>query len=103
PIKVTAPATAGRYTLEFDMVQEGVAWFGKQGSATSRHTVTVRRNGVRLRSTPPAQPTKESLMNMYPLKLTEVIGAVRAGGGSVLDIIERGDLNWTQYIYYCTK
>ncbi len=35
------PAEPGTYTLEFDMVVEGQAWFGSLGSPTTRVTVTV--------------------------------------------------------------
>ena len=34
PIKVQAPDAAGRYILEFDLVQEHVAWFTQHGSST---------------------------------------------------------------------
>src|SRR5436309_5125286 len=32
PLKITAPATAGDYVMEVDMVQELVAWFRDKGS-----------------------------------------------------------------------
>jgi len=41
PLTVNAPAP-GRYILELDMVQEGVSWFGLQGSPTLRLPVEVR-------------------------------------------------------------
>src|SRR5207248_2685765 len=40
-LSVRAPATAGNYILELDMVQEAVCWFRDRGSATSRIAVTV--------------------------------------------------------------
>lgn len=39
---IAAPAAPGTYTLELDLVQEGVTWFGYQGSKTLRRTVTVQ-------------------------------------------------------------
>lgn len=39
---ITAPAQAGTYTLEIDMVQEGVAWFGARGGTPLRVAITVR-------------------------------------------------------------
>ncbi len=39
---VEPPTEAGVYVLEFDLVQEGVAWFADRGSPTTRVTVTVR-------------------------------------------------------------
>ncbi len=38
---VGVPATGGTYSLRFDLVQEGVAWFSGRGVATSAQTVTV--------------------------------------------------------------
>lgn len=38
---ITAPKTPGEYFMELDMVQEGVAWFGEKGSATTKVKVTV--------------------------------------------------------------
>jgi len=41
PLLVTAPKDPGDYTLEVDLVQEGVAWFSEKGSPTARVKVTV--------------------------------------------------------------
>lgn len=38
---VTAPAEAGRYQIEVDMVQEAVCWFAQKGSPTARVPVVV--------------------------------------------------------------
>ena len=40
---ITAPKQPGEYTIELDMVQEGVAWFGEKGSPTTKAKVTVVR------------------------------------------------------------
>ena len=42
PLNVNAPAAAGHYFLEIDMLQEGVSWFGLLGSPTVRIPVEVR-------------------------------------------------------------
>ncbi len=41
-LHVTAPAQPGNYLLEIDLVQEGVTWFGSQGSAPIRVPVRVK-------------------------------------------------------------
>jgi hypothetical protein len=41
--KVSAPNQAGDYILEFDMVQEAVAWFKDKGSQTARIKVALKR------------------------------------------------------------
>jgi hypothetical protein len=40
---ITAPKQPGEYTIELDMVQEGVSWFGDKGSPTTKAKVTVVR------------------------------------------------------------
>ncbi len=40
-LTVTAPPSAGEYTLEVDLLQEGVSWFGLRGSTTLRLNVAV--------------------------------------------------------------
>ncbi len=40
--KVNAPNAVGEYILEFDMVQEQVAWFGSMGTETLRLAVVVK-------------------------------------------------------------
>ena len=42
-LTVTAPSMPGVYTLELDMVHEGVTWFYQQGSPTLRWQVTVEK------------------------------------------------------------
>lgn len=38
---ITAPKEPGEYTIELDMVQEAVSWFGDRGSQTTKTRVTV--------------------------------------------------------------
>jgi hypothetical protein len=40
---ITAPKAPGDYTMELDMVQESVAWFGDKGSPTTKVKVTVAK------------------------------------------------------------
>jgi hypothetical protein len=44
-INVAVPATPGTYCLIYDLVKEGVTWFGNQGGTTSPLTVTVAPAG----------------------------------------------------------
>jgi len=41
PLLITAPKIPGDYTLEVDLVQEGVAWFHEKGSPTANIKVKV--------------------------------------------------------------
>jgi hypothetical protein len=40
---ITAPKEPGEYTMELDMVQEGVSWFADKGSPTTKAKVMVVR------------------------------------------------------------
>jgi SAM-dependent methyltransferase len=40
-MRLTAPEEAGRYTVELDMVDEGICWFAQQGSKTAMATLEV--------------------------------------------------------------
>ena len=42
PIEIPAPEQPGRYTLKFDLVNEGVDWFERCGSPTTTKTLLVR-------------------------------------------------------------
>ena len=42
--QVAAPTTPGTYTLKYDVVQEGVAWFSSQGMTMPARTVVVAVN-----------------------------------------------------------
>ena len=42
-LQITAPKEPGEYTLEIDMVQEAVNWFGERGSPTTKAKVTVAK------------------------------------------------------------
>jgi hypothetical protein len=41
-LQATAPARTGPWTLELDMVDEGVTWFSSLGSPTARLDIVVR-------------------------------------------------------------
>lgn len=41
PLEVTAPKDPGEYTLEVDVIQEGVAWFSDKGSVAGKTKITV--------------------------------------------------------------
>jgi len=43
PLLVTAPTTPGEYTLEVDVIQEGVMWFSDKGSPTAKTKITVAK------------------------------------------------------------
>lgn len=76
-LDVTAPDEPGRYVLEVDVVQEGVAWFAESpGSATARCTVDVVAAD--------AAPLEPVHMDMHVIADDEVRSVVAAAGGEVV-------------------
>jgi hypothetical protein len=43
-VEATAPAEPGEYSLEFDLMQEGVGWFADHGSKPSITKVQITPN-----------------------------------------------------------
>ncbi len=88
PLRVSAPALAGRHTLELDLVQEQVSWFAHRGSASLRLAVTVSpaegdQPAPTGENSAAAQPFTP-LMEMYSVSREEVRSTVIAAGGEVL-------------------
>ena len=78
---VNAPATPGRYLLEFDMVHEGVTWFAQKGSTPLRLPVRVRSRR-RLPWQPPAhQPEADAGTTRHGDARHPDVGDHRGGGG----------------------
>jgi hypothetical protein len=40
--KIQTPEIPGKYILELDMVQEGVAWFGQRNNRTYRKEIIIK-------------------------------------------------------------
>ena len=120
---VTTPKKPGSYILELDMVQEGVAWFKDNGSATVRINVEIRRPALldacckishawgallhmfggalsrcKLRKFNP-------IMEMYSIPRDEVIELINRNGGTVVSTQKDKSAGerWISYRYYATK
>jgi SAM-dependent methyltransferase len=92
-VPVRVPDRPGRYELELDVVQEGVAWFAERGSTPARVPVRVRPpirhpvrwlRGVRRASSPP-------VMEMHCIPREEVSRVIAAGGGRLVDAYVAND------------
>jgi SAM-dependent methyltransferase len=102
----TAPARAGRYVLELDMVQERVAWFADRGSPTLRADVKVRRPAPGPEATPTTDaPPPPPPFAMHPLPRAEVLAAVAEAGAEVVAV--RDDIfsgpDWISHTYVVRK
>jgi SAM-dependent methyltransferase len=118
-LTVTAPARAGDYYLELDVVEEGLAWFGERGSPTLRLPVRVRRPSFLSRrriearpheATPIASTTVSTLgpttydippVHVYWVEEDDLRAAIESAGGRI--VAERDDPAVSGYIskQYC--
>ncbi len=110
-LTINAPARSGNYRLEFDLVEEGVAWFGDLGSAITSVAVPVDRARSRplarfrraARTTePPAEPKP---FTMNGLTHQQVSDAVAAAGGRILssEPDTSGGHHWEGYRYFVVR
>lgn len=119
-LEVTAPADAGRYQLEVDMVQECVTWFAQKGSATAR--VAIEVTAVDTPPPPPEPPPAAPPLTfrqrlrkwlgrgaptfeMHVIPRAEVEQIVRASGGSLLHAVDDNAAGerWVSYTYICRR
>jgi SAM-dependent methyltransferase len=92
---VTAPATPGVHRLQFDVVQEGVAWFATCGSDTAEVTLRVV-DAASAAPTPqaPRPPLRaadpdgdpEPVMEMHAVPRQEVESILLDAGARLLDV-----------------
>ena len=114
-LTVTAPAHAGDYFVELDIVEEGLAWFADRGSPTLRLPLRVRRPSIlsRRRIATPAhetrpiasasEPTSYDIppVHVYWVEEDELRAAIESAGGRI--VAERDDPAVSGYIsrQYC--
>ena len=104
-IVVTAPDKPGSYILEFDLVHEGVCWFGHRGSKTAQRKITVL--GTKDTASLPAKNKSDTfrpVMEMYGIPKKEVVDLIRKSNGEVLDIEQNvaAGSEWISY-RYCVR
>lgn len=128
---IRAPAAAGAYILEVDMVQEGVAWFKSHGSATAVASLEIQEGRVDRQTglSPQSrllrcgkrlvagllggksfrQDTVDSVsspvMELHGIPREQVVALLRSAGGRLVDV-QRHDVcgpAWRSYRYVLTK
>jgi SAM-dependent methyltransferase len=89
-LEVTAPQAVGAWTLQVDLVQEGVSWFAAAGSTLTEAPVTVAAPSRLQRFRRRAQPRRsEAPMEMHPMPEVEVATWVADAGGRLV-----GSFDW---------
>ncbi len=120
-LDVTAPSAPGRYALEIDGVQEGVAWFADKGNRPARLAVVVsagpslasRLRHVAIRPGPRAPGNDRELRaarkEMFGWPADEVRAFIAACGGTVADVIDWDEISgtrsydWQRRGFVCTR
>jgi len=98
-LTVTAPAAAGKYLLELDMVQEGVSWFKHKSSTPAWIPVEVEPAPISAAAETPPR------MELYGVEKDEVIGVLSASGARLLDSLpdDSAEAKWVAFKYFATK
>ncbi|MGQ0839914.1 methyltransferase domain-containing protein [Actinokineospora sp.] len=101
---VTAPPEPGRYELEFDLLQESVAWFGQVGSDTVRVPVEVVRAPERVEE-PESVTEGPAQMEMHAIPSALVRGVFEHCGCEVVAAIpdDLAGAEWESYTYLVRK
>lgn len=117
-VVVTAPDAPGRHHLQFDVVQEGVAWFASCGSEPADVTVSVASSAEPMadvaRATPqpdsacPASPggeLDEPVMEMHAVPREQVEAILRDAGARLIDVrrVHHCGPLWLAFRYDVTK
>ena len=104
-ITVTAPLRPGKYILELDMLQEGVAWF-KQNSGAARIQAEIGPAPAPVTTTTTettaAAPPR---MEVYGVEKETVVEILAASGAKVLDITDDSSAGpkWISFLYFAVK
>ena len=111
-LTVTAPPKPGSYSLQIDLVEEGITWFADRGSSLATTPVTVQRGERRLRQRlrpqrepQPAVQAEPELFTMNGLPRARVERAVIEAGCTVVEAVPNGNggMHWEGYQYFVTK
>ncbi|HZB97863.1 MAG TPA: class I SAM-dependent methyltransferase [Candidatus Sulfotelmatobacter sp.] len=90
-LRITPPRP-GPHLLELDLVQEGVSWFSQRGSEPARVPVQVGRRRALRRMLGQWSHNGEDVrpvMEMHCLPQEDVNAVVNAGGGVIVDTIDK--------------
>jgi ubiquinone/menaquinone biosynthesis C-methylase UbiE len=104
-LQVTVPAEPGSYTLELDMVHEGVTWFAHRGSSTLRIPVRVREPRWPRRLLPGRANGNEppAVMELHVIPEAEVVELVASAGGRVAGVDRLEVPQMTDCTYFVTR
>jgi SAM-dependent methyltransferase len=92
---VRAPLRPGRWTVDVDVIEEGVTWFAAQGSTAATAPVLVRSSAkTRLTSVVAGlrtRPGHAAVIEMHCVPRASVIATIEAAGGRVVEAVEWRD------------
>ena len=109
--EATAPLEPGHYVLEFDILQEGVAWFGDRGSPTlclPMEVIDPSRSGPRTAAPHEVRQGPSEFaphMEMHAVGRSEVVELLQSHGAEVLAVLDDDSAGseWLSYFYVARK
>lgn len=108
-LTVRAPATAGRYRLEVEPVQEGVAWFAQRGFEPLSCLVDVvplafADTADTTEQAPTDAQPEQAQMEMHAVHLSEVVEALESAGARIAAIVQDDMASgWESYQYFAVR
>lgn len=107
PLTARAPAGAGEYCLEFDIVQEGCRWFKDAGSPTLLVPVQVAARAPAVPGSDPvpaapAAPAEAMPFMMEGVPKEEVLALISEAGARLV-ATEEDITEWYSYAYYIVR
>jgi len=105
-LTITAPEKPGAYRVQFDLVEEGVVWFGDLGSPVTEIQLTV--SGPReaeLSEGVPEQRSVEPRMEMHAVPRARVEELLHSAGARILDVrrLYHCGPTWLAFRYDCSR
>jgi|HubBroStandDraft_6_1064221.scaffolds.fasta_scaffold11590_2 SAM-dependent methyltransferase len=97
-LAMNAPGRPGNYTLQLDLVEEGVTWFRDRGSKAYASKVRVGPSDIA------PKDNKTPVMEMHGVPRDEVIQIVESAGGRIAAVLDDQSAGcWVSYLYVVTK
>ncbi len=84
--QVTAPPAAGTYTLAWDVVREGHAWFSGEGVQMPRGAVSVAATAAAPPAAPAAAPAASPVTGSYGATYAPLLQSVAAAPGATVTV-----------------
>jgi SAM-dependent methyltransferase len=106
PVIVTAPREPATYRLQFDVVEEGLTWFGDLGSPVGEIGLTVTGASEAEAAVAASEPAAAApQMGMHAIPRARVEALLAESGARLLDVgrVHHCGPTWLAFQYHCSR